>query len=105
MMDNSFEVMRAKYNPKDNSFLLFAAGVPLHSMNENSAIAKLYFNPKNQQFVLKNKYCQHCSQKWHYFCDESSSRGWQFQQELASFDIREKNELDSWMLIEQTVSF
>jgi len=48
MMDNSFEVMRAKYIPKDNSFLLFAAGVPLPSMNENSAIAKLYFNPKNQ---------------------------------------------------------
>ena len=38
-------------------------------------------------FILKNKYCLHCTKKGHYFCDESTSRAWPFQQELAKIDI------------------
>ena len=44
MMENSFELMRAKYFPSENSFLIFVAGVKLQNMNENTCIAKLYWN-------------------------------------------------------------
>ena len=87
MMENSFEVMRAKYFPAENSFLIFAAGVKVQNMNENSCIAKLYWNQQRSQFILKNKYCQHCTQHGQYFCDQGTGRAWPFQQELGNFEI------------------
>ena len=52
-----------------------------------NAFAKLIWNPETKQFVLKNKYCTHCSKQSHYFCDKKTSRAWAFQQELAYFKI------------------
>ena len=52
-----------------------------------NAFAKLIWNPEMKQFVLKNKYCTHCSKQSHYFCDKKTSRAWAFQQELAYFKI------------------
>ena len=87
MMENSFEVMRAKYFPAEKSFLIFAAGVKLQNMNESTCIAKLYWNQQRSQFILKNKYCQHCTKQGQYFCDQGTGRAWPFQQELGSFEI------------------
>ena len=78
MLENSFEVMRAKFVPAEKSFLLFTAGVQFRNMTESTCIAKLYWNSERSQFILKNKYCQHCTKKGQYFCDESTGRAWPF---------------------------
>ena len=79
MLENSVEVMRARYKPENKEFWLFNARVPIDLLeDENNAFAKLYWNTAEKQFVLKNRHCTYCSQRSHYFCDENRSRAWPF---------------------------
>lgn len=86
MLDNSVELMRARYKPELKEFWIFNARVPTDIMDDDSnTFAKLYWNPTKKQFVLKNRHCTYCTQRSHYFCDEKASRAWSYQQELAYF--------------------
>lgn len=88
LLDNSVEVMRARYKPEHKEFWMFNARVPSHLLDDvSNAFAKLIWSPEKKQFVLRNRHCTHCSRQSHYFCDEKASRGWPFQQELAYFSI------------------
>ena len=79
MVENSVEMMRARYKPELCEFWLFNARVPMIMMdNESNVMAKLYWNTQKKQFVLKNRYCTHCTLRSHYFCDEQASRAWPF---------------------------
>ena len=79
MLENSVEVMRARYKPAFKEFWLFNAKVPMDMLDEeNNAFAKLFWNPQTKQFVLKNRHCTHCTQRYHYFCDDKASRAWAF---------------------------
>lgn len=57
--------------------------------NEETHIAKVYFNRAKKHFVIKNKYCLKCTKTSSYCCEPSKS--WHFQQELGYFYIREEN--------------
>ena len=72
-----------------------------------NAFAKLLWNPEMKQFVLKNKYCTHCSKQSHYYCDVKTSRQWSFQQELAYFKIVSitNNPISSQLNLSPSLSF
>ena len=79
LLKNSVEVMRARYKPELKEFWIFNARVPEHMLdNESNVMAKLYQNESNN-FVLKCRYCAHCSQKSHYYCSELLSQALPFQ--------------------------
>ena len=88
ILENSVEVMRARYKPAQKEFWIFNGRVPIEMLDDcGNAFAKLYWSPEKNQFVLKNRHCTHCTQRSHYFCDEKASRAWPFQQELGYFKI------------------
>ena len=71
MLENSVEVLRARYKTELCEFWLFNAHIPMTLMDdEEHAFAKLYWNQKKKNFVLKNRFCTHCTQQSYYFCDE-----------------------------------
>ena len=71
MLENSVELMRARYRPESREFWLFNSRVPINSLEDESYVmAKLYYNKEKKQFVLKNRYCTYCTTQGHYFCDE-----------------------------------
>jgi len=71
MLENSVEVMRARFKPELMEFWLFNARVPMAIMGEEANVmAKLFWNSEKKQFVLKNRYCTRCSQHSYFFCDE-----------------------------------
>ena len=79
ILENSVEVMRARYKPALKEFWIFNARVPMEMLDDcSNAFAKLYWSPLKKQFVLKNRHCTHCTQRSHYFCDEKASRAWPF---------------------------
>ena len=46
MLENSIEVIRARYKPELKEFWIFNARVPIEMLDdENNALAKLYWNP------------------------------------------------------------
>ena len=45
LLENSIEVMRARYKPACQEFWIFNANVPLHMLdNENNPMAKLFWD-------------------------------------------------------------
>lgn len=86
LLKNARELMRARYHPGLKEFWIFNANMPLALLDSPEyAMAKLIWSRSEERFVLKNKYCVHCTNtSSNYSC---SPHGSEFQQELAHFSI------------------
>lgn len=77
----------AKFIPILNEFRIYTTNAQKNPtmFQEDSHIAKVIFNRKKKQFIIKNKYCLSCTKRGDYYCE--SSKKWLFQQELGYYYI------------------
>eukprot|EP00347_Sterkiella_histriomuscorum_P008274 403345707 len=87
---HKFQLM-AKFFPNLNEFRIYTINKEKNPsiFSEDGHVAKVIFNRKKKQFIIKNKYCNSCTKKPQYFCEESKK--WLFQEELGYYFVRDED--------------